>query len=382
MRILLTVPHAVPTASPYREMMAIAKHLPRDEFALTVCALRPAGMPEASAVLERFGVKTCVAAFRPTAPTLQGLTGGLRGQYQLGSGRFDLQHSLDFTSSPFEVLCARAQRQRYVFTQRNLNEDGHPRLLRLKCRLATAIIAISTVTESLVRDMAPSRTPITKIPLGFDFDDLAGLPPWTPSRDTPIVLAVGHLQRRKRLEDAIRALALVRQRVANAQLWVVGRPYDKGYQRELVALADEMGLSGAVQMLGVRSDVLSLMSQASALLHCADSEAIGRSLLEAMAVGPPVVSYRNGGSADLIEHGVTGFVAEVGDYTACGQHLCRILEDDALAQRVSRAANAKARGNFTSKTFADRHASFYRTIGPTPSPGRTSWADVKAPAVR
>jgi glycosyltransferase involved in cell wall biosynthesis len=346
-------------------MMAIAKYLPRDEFALTVCALRPAGLPEASAQLGTFGAKSFVAAFRPTSLTLHGLTSAVRDQHLLRLGGFDIQHSLDFTSSPFEGLWARAQGRRFVFTQRNLNEDGHPRLLRLKIRLAAGIIAISTATESLVRSLAPSRTPVSTIPLGFDFDELAGHPPWSPSRDAPIVLAVGHLQRRKRIEDAIHAVALVRQRVPNVQLWVAGGTFDRGYERELIRLADELGISANVRLLGVRADVLALMSRASALLHCAASEAFGWSLLEAMAVGLPVVSCRSGGTTDLIQHGVTGFVSEVGDYAGCSQHLCRLLEDEALATRVSRAAGASARAGFAAEAFADRHASFYRTCRPT-----------------
>jgi glycosyltransferase involved in cell wall biosynthesis len=361
MRILLTVPHVLPTASPYREMMGIAKYLPRNEFDLTVCALRPAGFHEASARLGQFDVQSCVAAFRPTSLTLRGFASAVRAQHRLRPGRFDLQHSLDFTSSPFEALWARAHGRRFVFTQRNLNEDGHPRLFRMKSHLATSIIAISTSTESLVRSVAPPRTPIATIPLGFDFDELAGGPPWRPSREAPMVLAVGHLQRRKRIEDAIRAVALVRQRVPNVRLWVAGDTYERCYERELVALAEALGMSSAVTLLGVRDDVVGLMSQASALLHCADSEAFGWALLEAMAVGPPVIAYRSGGSAALIQHGVTGFVSEIGDYPACSQHLCRVLEDEALAKQISQAAAAKARADYTVRTFADRHATFYRT---------------------
>jgi glycosyltransferase involved in cell wall biosynthesis len=361
MKILLTVPHLVPTASPYREMMAIAKHLPRDEFALTVCALRPAGFSEASVKLARVGVEIFVSDFRPTTPTLRGLASAARCQSRFKThGHFDLQHSLDFTSSPFEGLWARAQGRKFVYTQRNLNEDGHPWLLKMKVRLATGIIVISRVTESLVRSLAATHTPISTIPLGFDFDDLPAGSSWNPSRDAPIILSVGHMQRRKRIEDAIRAVALVRQRIPTVQLWVVGRPYDKAYEAELLLLAKHMGISDSVKLLGVREDVIALMGQSSALLHCADSEAFGWSLLEAMAVGLPVVSYDSGGPAELIEHGVTGFLSRVGDYVACSRDLCGLLEDAALAGRVSRTANEKARADYTAKAFAERHASFYR----------------------
>src|ERR1700730_5844954 len=96
--VLLTVPHLVPTASPYRETMAIAKYLPRDEFALTVCALRPAGVPEAAIKLAAFKVDVVIARFRPTAPTLRGAASAIIDQRRLGQPRrVHLAASPEFT---------------------------------------------------------------------------------------------------------------------------------------------------------------------------------------------------------------------------------------------------------------------------------------------
>jgi glycosyltransferase involved in cell wall biosynthesis len=360
-KVLLTVPHLVPTASPYRETMAIAKYLPHEEFDLTVCALRPAGLPEASAKLARFGVKSFVARFRPITLTLHGVASAVSDQKTLRDhGRFDLQHSLDFTSSPFEAFWARASGRRFIYTQRNLNEDGHPFFLKMKIGLSVGVVAISHVTQVLVQKLSAPKKLITTIPLGFDFGDFDHEPVWNPSQETPIILSVGHLQRRKRVEDAIRAVALVRETIPQTELWIIGRTYDQDYKKELLALAEALGLADSVKFLGVREDVIELMEKASALLHCAESEAFGWSLLESMAVGLPVVSYDSGGPAELIQHDVTGFLAKLGDYQACSRHLRSLLGDKELALRLSKAANAKARTDYTAEAFAEKHACFYR----------------------
>ena len=347
--------------------MAIAKYLPRDEFALTVCALRPAGVPEAAVKLAGFGVESLVARFRPTTPTLRGVASAIVDQGRLRRlGRFDLQHSLDFTSSPFEGVCARAMGRRYVYTQRNLNEDGHERLLKMKIGLSRSVVAISRVTEALVLSLATPGTSVYTIPLGFDFDEVAQQGAVRSAGEPPVILSVGHLQRRKRVEDAMKAVAIVRRTVPRAQLWIVGRTYDQAYKAELVALGERLGMGDDLQFLGVRTDVIGLMQNASILLHCAESEAFGWSLLEAMAAGLPVVSYDSGGPAELIEHGTTGFLAEIGDYEACSRYLGCLISDAALAQRMSRAASAKARTDYTARAFADKHAVLYRRLADRP----------------
>jgi hypothetical protein len=63
-RVLLTVPHFSSSASPYREMMAIAKYLPKDEFELVICSLRKNGIEETGPKLDLLGVPYFTARYR------------------------------------------------------------------------------------------------------------------------------------------------------------------------------------------------------------------------------------------------------------------------------------------------------------------------------
>ena len=64
-RVLLTVPHLHSTQSPYREMIAIVRYLPRTEFELTVCALRDTPNEDTVSVLNLYRIPWMIARFRP-----------------------------------------------------------------------------------------------------------------------------------------------------------------------------------------------------------------------------------------------------------------------------------------------------------------------------
>jgi glycosyltransferase involved in cell wall biosynthesis len=68
--------------------------------------------------------------------------------------------------------------------------------------------------------------------------------------------------------------------------------------------------------------------------------------MEAMASGLPVVACKAGGIADLVEHGVTGWLDSDGDYEGLATHVLELLEDDALRARAGRAARARAVSRF------------------------------------
>ncbi|MBI3359813.1 MAG: hypothetical protein HY023_01745, partial [Chloroflexi bacterium] len=171
-RVLLTVPHLCRSASPYREMIAIASHCSRAGFCLTVCGLRDAGWEETKPLLDRLSVGCFVAPFRPRGHSFFDFVESVAGQRIIAShGPFEIQHSLDFTSSPFEALMARAAGRCFVFSQRNLNDQGHTASLRLKIRLSHRVVAIAAHMAGFLRDLGTPPAKIVEIFNGIDLDD-------------------------------------------------------------------------------------------------------------------------------------------------------------------------------------------------------------------
>ena len=142
----------------------------------------------------------------------------------------------------------------------------------------------------------------------------------------------------KRTEDVVRIFARVRESM-DARLVLVGDGPEYGRTRELV---DSMGLSKVVRYVGVVDEVVPLLKAADVLLLPSETESFGLVALEAMASGVPVVASDVGGLPEVVEHGVTGFLAPVGDIDAMAGYCLQLLEDCSSARRYATAARARA----------------------------------------
>jgi glycosyltransferase involved in cell wall biosynthesis len=359
-RVLLTTPHLLSTASPYREVMAIAKYLPRDEFDLTVCTLRDRGLDLAGPSLKAFGVRAFAARFRPTQFTRTGIMATFCGQRLMAQyGPFDVQHSLDWTSSPFEALLAHSAGRRFVYHQRNLNEDGSPFGLRFKVYLSNHIICIAEAAArvALAHGAPPER--VTSVPLGLDLESLS------PPRDRPPgegLLSVGQIIPRKRHEDAIRVLASLLPSYPSLRLRIAGPVFDEGYHQCLRRLASSLGVSSRVEFLRVREDVLQLMASSQVLLHCAESEAFGWVILEAWSAGLPVVASRSGGPEEVITNGETGYLAPTGDISALTGAVRAVLGAPDRAATIARGARKVLEERYSARTMVESIAEVYRAV--------------------
>lgn len=250
-RVLLTVPHLNRTQSPYREMMAIARHLNREDFDLTICALRNSGYAETGPVLNRLGIPCFVAIFRTRKTSLSEFKVVYHGQKEIDRhGPFDIQHSLDFTSSPIEAIAARMRSRRYVYNQRNMNENGHPFFLRVKFRFSNRIVAIANhVHQFLLKERAPASK-LVKIFNGIDLEQADLEFSRTTSAPGSMILVLGQIEPRKRHEDIIRAMPLILKRHPEMHLAIAGQVYHQTYLADLQRLVDELGLQGKIDFLG------------------------------------------------------------------------------------------------------------------------------------
>lgn len=115
---------------------------------------------------------------------------------------------------------------------------------------------------------------------------------------------------------------------------------------------------------------LALIYAASDLFVMASLEDnLPSTVLEAMACGAPVAGFRTGGVPDLVEHGVTGLLAEAGDTLELGQAMEHLLTDKGLARSMGAAARARVEREFSQEAAAGRYLDLYRTALARRSPG-------------
>ncbi|HVB57110.1 MAG TPA: GT4 family glycosyltransferase PelF [Candidatus Acidoferrales bacterium] len=351
-RVVLTVPHLNRTASPYREMMAIAKHLSRKDFDLSICALRDGGHRETGPLLDRLGVPWFVAAFRPRNRSAREIWRSIQAQREIKRhGPFDIQHSLDFTSSPAEALGARAGGRRYVYNQRNMNENGHPSVLRIKFRLSNRIVSIADHVRRFLVEQGAAASKIVNIRNGIDLEETDRELAVANAEPQNCILVLGQIEPRKRHQDIIRALPFVLTDYPDMRVAIAGNVYHKQYFEELKRLARELGVESKIDFLGARDDVPRLLRQSRALVLCSESEGLPWVILEAMAARLPFVGSDIGAHREVVKHGQTGLLAPLDDPAGYAAAIKRVLSDREFAGRLTAQARTAVEREFSAVTM-------------------------------
>jgi glycosyltransferase involved in cell wall biosynthesis len=140
-----------------------------------------------------------------------------------------------------------------------------------------------------------------------------------------VVLLAGRLTRWKGQAVAIQALAQMTER--NACLILAGD--DQGrtrYVAELLRLAVCLGVGDRVRLVGDCADMQAALKLADVALNVSTTpEGFGRTVIEAQAMGTPLVASAHGGAAETVQHGRTGFLVAPGDAVGLAQMLDYVL---------------------------------------------------------
>jgi phosphatidylinositol alpha-1,6-mannosyltransferase len=164
--------------------------------------------------------------------------------------------------------------------------------------------------------------------------------------DRPVIVCVSRLVPRKGQDTLLHALPLVRHRVRDVGLLLVGAGR---YREELTALASSLGVADSVVFTGgIAHDELPAHYAAGDVfaMPCRtrragmDVEGLGIVFLEASATGLPVVVGESGGAPDAVIDGRTGFVVDGRSVGAVADRLIQLLTDDALRARLGAAGRA------------------------------------------
>ncbi len=175
--------------------------------------------------------------------------------------------------------------------------------------------------------------------------------------ETPLVALVARFQAVKG-HDVFQAMARqVAQAIPEAHFVVAGEntqtPADARLRDRLLAQAQtDPLLSERLHYLGFRPDVETVLAAADVVVCSSRFEGYGMVNIEAMACGRPVVSTNQGGPAETIREGETGFLVPPGDPAALAERVIRLLRDPASRQRMGRAGRARVDAQFSAAANA------------------------------
>jgi glycosyltransferase involved in cell wall biosynthesis len=163
----------------------------------------------------------------------------------------------------------------------------------------------------------------------------------------PFILLTNRHSPMKRFEYAIWALKAIIRRAPTIHLVVTGQETE--YTDQLKYLVDGLGLSQAVHFVGLvrEDDLRRLYCSAAAYVYPSPEEDFGMGIVEAMAVGTPVVAWNNGGPTVTVVDGETGFLVQPYDTDRFAESLYRLASSPALAERLGRAGHRRARQVFS-----------------------------------
>ena len=176
------------------------------------------------------------------------------------------------------------------------------------------------------------------------------------------IAAIARLAHEKRIDRLLRVTAIARQRMGrDLHLTIAGAG---PLRSSLETLAQDLELGGCVTFAGPMADVRPLLAESDCLALTSDTEGTPNVLLEAMAMGCPVVATDVGGVPILVNDGQTGFVVAREDESGFADCLVRIETDAGLAERVGREARAVVDRAYGLARLPSELERLYRTLVP------------------
>jgi glycosyltransferase involved in cell wall biosynthesis len=254
-------------------------------------------------------------------------------------------HTTDMPTNIFALAPAAIARVPIrVANRREINAGKSMALIamqRVAYSAAHKVVANSRAAAArLLREQVPVRK-IAVVPNGLDANRFVLPPRRSPRRK---IVVVAYLRREKGHDVLIDSAPAVLRRFPDASFEFVG----DGAEREaLISRARDRGVLDRITFAGHAEDVPQRLAGADIFVLPSRSEAFPNAVLEAMASGLPIVATGVGGICELIEHERNGLLVAPGDHQTLAAQICRLMDDEALARRLSQSARAHVHARYS-----------------------------------
>jgi glycosyltransferase involved in cell wall biosynthesis len=214
---------------------------------------------------------------------------------------------------------------------------------RLTYSAADLIVATSNgVAEDLTKNFGVNPDAIQVVPNPVDLDAVRSRAGEAVEidvdRDTPVIVAAGRLADAKNYPLLIDAIAVLR-RTLPVRLLILGQGELEQSLRRHIA---DRQLEGAITLLGFQRNPWKYIARADVFALSSHYEGFGNVLIEAMAVGVPVVATASAGTRDIINHGVDGLLVEQHDADSLAAALAAVLSSPTRRRAMSGEARVAA----------------------------------------
>jgi N-acetyl-alpha-D-glucosaminyl L-malate synthase BshA len=177
-------------------------------------------------------------------------------------------------------------------------------------------------------------------------------------KDERILVHVSNFRPVKRLCDVIEIFDRVQKKVPS-RLLLMGDGPERSRAEWLVS---QKGLRKKVEFMGKVDRVYEKLSVADLMLVPSEMESFGLAALEGMACEVPAVATTVGGVPEVIEHGRSGFLADVGDVETMSRCAIDILSDEHRLREMGKVARWEAQTRFCSSRIIPEYEKFYERV--------------------
>jgi len=227
------------------------------------------------------------------------------------------------------------------------------------------IVPSLVIGRHMIDDFGVPADRIKHIARGVDLDKFKFNPPYLKSRGSLTIGIIGRISPIKGHRYFLRAISKIVRRIPKVRALIIGEPSlgKERYKENLQIFVRQLGISSYVEFSGRKSDMPKVLSELDILVMATTTqEAFGRVLIEAQAVGVPVIGTKVGGVVEIIEDGVNGILIPPEDHEAMAEAITRLYKDKELVRRFVKKGREKVEKLFSLKRMAKETIRTYQEI--------------------
>lgn len=176
--------------------------------------------------------------------------------------------------------------------------------------------------------------------------------------DEKVLIHISNFRKVKRIDDVIYTFKKIKESVKSKLLLIGDGPENS----TAIELVNKLDLQNDVLFLGKQKNISELLSISDLKLLLSEKESFGLVLLEAMACEVPCIGTNIGGVPEVIDHGETGYLVELGDIDSAAAYAIELLNNDAQLKHFSQNAYRRAKTHFHSEEIVKQYIVLYDKI--------------------
>lgn len=237
-------------------------------------------------------------------------------------------------------------------------------ITRFSIEQSDGVTAISQYLRDRTLKVFDIKNHIEVIPNFVNCDDYIRKPEWQEHRreyaadHERILVHLSNFRPVKRLVDVVEIFDRVHKKLPS-KLLLIGDGPDRS-QAEWLAV--QKGIHEHVLFLGKQDHVQEKLAISDVMLLPSELESFGLAALEAMACEVVPIATRVGGLPEVVEHGVTGYLADVGDVETMSRYAIDLLSDESRLREMGKRAREGARARFCAHKIIPLYEDFYRQV--------------------